>query len=309
MNNPLKRIESAWGFLRMQDAFRRAPLLTLFRSAAWYWRCLSGRAAVVDLRRWHLQMFLPAHWRGFGKFMFAFREHYEPELVYLERILSPGKVFIDVGANFGIYSLVASRLVGERGRVIAFEPSIQSFPVLQKNIALNKQTNVRAIRAALSETGGRAWLYHARDPVCDSLGRDLSFGGAGEEVVLESFDHVLQESGIGRVDVIKVDVEGAEELVLRGAVGSLTTHSPIVIFEFNPGCAARLGLAPDGAKDFLESLGYEFVVLGDCANCKNPASRPTYFNLVAIPKQLAGEFSHSFHSTPRQSQVPRSKEL
>jgi FkbM family methyltransferase len=308
MNNPLKRIRRAWGFLRTQDAFRQAPLLTLFRSASWYWRCLWGRAAVVDLRRWHLQMFLPTGWRGFGKFIFAFRESYEPELAYLERILSPGRVFVDVGANFGIYTLVASRLVGDAGRVIAFEPSIQSFPVLQKNIALNNQDNVLALRTALSERGGRAWLYHALDPVCDSLGRDSSSDGAGEEVVLDSFDNVLKESGLDRVDVIKVDVEGAEELVLRGAIRSLTTYSPVVIFEFNPGCAVRLGLSPDGATDFLESLGYEFVLLGDCANCKNPASRPTYFNIVAIPKQFSGEFSRSFHSLRGQSQNLRRQE-
>jgi hypothetical protein len=98
-------------------------------------------------------------------------------------------------------------------------------------------------------------------------------------------------------------------LVLRGAIRTLTTHSPIVIFEYNPGCAARLGLSPYGARDLLKSLNYEFVVLGDCANCENPARRPTYFNIVAIPKKLAGEFSHSFYSLRSQPQVLRSKEL
>jgi len=93
-----------------------------------------------------------------------------------------------------------------------------------------------------------------------------------------------------------VDVEGAEELVLHGAARSLKTHRPIIIFEYNPGCAARLGLSPDGAKDFLQSLGYEFVVLGDCAKSKNPALRPTYFNIIAIPKQSVSALVRFTHS-------------
>jgi hypothetical protein len=80
-------------------------------------------------------------------------------------------------------------------------------------------------------------------------------------------------------------------------------HNPVVIFEYNPGCATRVGLSPGGAMDFLESLGYEFAVAGDCANCEGPASRPTYFNIIAIPKQLTGEFFDSLHYLRGQLQV------
>ena len=132
----------------------------------------------------------------------------------------------------------------------------------------------------------------------DSLG-----GGEGEAVQIETLDNLFEENGVDRVDAIKIDVEGAEELVLRGAIRSLTTYTPIIIFEYNPGCASRLGLSPHGARDFLESLGYEFVVLGDCANCEHPAQRPTYFNIIAIPKRSAEKHSGSFHSLGGQLQV------
>jgi len=254
-------------------------------------------------------MFFPAQRKGFGKFIYAFREYYEPELAYLEKILSPGGVFVDVGANFGVYALVASKLVGETGRVLAFEPTAQSFATLQQNIALNHFSNVGAFQVALAQTVGKAWLYHARDPVGNSLGKDPLWRDEGEEVQTEALDNLLGEKGVERVDAIKIDVEGAEELVLRGAVKCLTTQSPIIIFEFNPGCAARLGLLPYGARDFLQSLGYEFMVLGDCAKSKNTALRPMYFNIIAIPKQLAGNFSRSFPSLCGQSEVLRSKEL
>jgi FkbM family methyltransferase len=305
MNSPLKRIESAWEFLRTQDAFRRAPLLTLIRSATWLCRCLLRMATTVELPRWNVRMFFPAQRKGFGKFIFAFREYYEPELTYLERVLSPGKIFIDVGANFGVYTLIASKLVGERGGVFAFEPTAQSFAILRQNIALNHFSNVRAFQVALAQARGKSWLYHSWDPVGNSLGRDPVCGDKGEEVRTEALDNLLEENGVDRLDVMKVDVEGAEELVLRGAIRSLTRHNPVVIFEYNPGCAARVGLSPDGARDFLESLGYEFCVLGDCANCNDPASRPTYFNIIAIPKQLAGEFSRSLHSIGGQLQLSK----
>ncbi len=299
----LKKAREMWQFLKTQEAFRRAPVLTLFRSASWYWRCVLRMATVLELPRWKVRMFFPAQRKGFGKFIYAFREYYEPELAYLEKVLSPGKVFIDVGANFGVYTLVASKLVGTSGRVIAFEPTAQSFAILRQNIALNHFANVRAFQFALAQRRGKAWLYHGWDPVGNSLGKDPLCGNEGEEVQTEALDKLLEEKGIDRVHAIKIDVEGAEELVLRGAIRCLTTHRPIVIFEFNPGCAARLGLSPCGARDLLESLGYEFVLLGDCARSNNPESRPTYFNIVAIPKQSAGEFSRSFHSFRGQLQV------
>ncbi len=299
----LEKAREMWHFLRTQEAFRRAPALTLFRSTIWYWRCLLRMATALELPRWNVRMFFPAQRKGFGKFIYAFREYYEPELAYLEKVLSQGKVFVDVGANFGVYTLVASRLVGATGKVIALEPTAQSFAILRENIALNHFANVRAFQVALTQSSGKAWLYHGWDPVGNSLGKDPLCGNEGEEVQTEALDKLLEEKGIDRVHAIKIDVEGAEELVLRGAIRCLTTNRPIVIFEFNPGCAARLGLSPCGARDLLESLGYEFVLPGDCARSNNPEARPTYFNIVAIPKQSTGEFSRSFHSFLGQLQV------
>src|ERR1700704_2337102 len=175
----LEKAREMWHFLTTQEAFRRAPLLTLFRSATWYCRCLLRMATVIELPRWNVRMFFPAQRMGFGKFIFAFREYYEPELAYLEKILSAGKVFIDVGANFGVYTLVASKLVGETGSVLAFEPAAQSFAILRQNIELNHFSNVRGFQVALAQTRSKAWLYHGWDPVGNSLGKDPLCGTEG----------------------------------------------------------------------------------------------------------------------------------
>jgi FkbM family methyltransferase len=302
-----KRLARSWGFLKTQHGFRRAPALTIIRLVSWLTRCVLRRAAVLNLRRWDVKMFLPANWRGFGKFIFAFREHYEPELVFLEKILSPGNVFVDAGANFGIYTLVASKLVGETGRVVAIEPTAQSFAMLSQNIALNGLTNTLTLPIALSERTGRAWLYHGPDPVRNSLGKEPSWAGEAEEVLTESLDGVLRKASIEHVDVVKIDVEGAEELVLRGARNTLKTMRPIIIFEINPEASACLSLSAQGASELLKSLGYELLVLDEHTRGDVSESREPYINIVAVPEHVRGDFSRlapCFNTTekfPRQA--------
>jgi FkbM family methyltransferase len=283
MKSPLKGLERKWGFFKTQDGLRQAPMLAAIRLISWLVRCSLRKATIIDLRRWNVRMFLPPNWRGFAKRAFAFRENYEPELIYMERLLSPGSVFIDVGANMGIYTLVASKLVGEGGRVMAFEPSAQSFPILRQNIALNSLTNVCALPVALSDSAGKAWLYHPGLPEGNSLGRDPAWGNDAEEVSTETLDHIVEEASVKQVDVIKIDVEGAEELVMRGATKILTSMHPAIIFEVNPSYSALLGLSAQGASKLLQSLGYEILGLSRLAVSDAARAQTKYhYNCVAI---------------------------
>ncbi len=288
MENLPKGLKRKWGFLKSQYGFRKAPMRAGIHLVSWLLRCSLRKPVFLNLRKWNVRMYLPAQWRGFGKYVFAFRENYERELIYLEKLLAPGSTFIDVGANMGIYTLVASRLVGEAGRVIAFEPSAQSFPLLRKNIALNGLTNVLALPEALSHEIGRTRLYHGPDPVSNSLGRGLSWDGDAEEVATETLDNVLHRTSLMRVDAIKIDVEGAEELVLRGALKTLTRVRPIIVFEINPGACSSLGLSPYGAMELLQSLGYNCFVVGQSGTDFRLDSPPGYFNVLAIPSNWNG---------------------
>jgi FkbM family methyltransferase len=284
--SPLRNLRGKWEYLKTQHGFRRAPVLTMVRLLGWLSRCFLQKAVTVNLRRWGVKMLLPGDWRGLGKFLYVFRENYEPELAELEKFLSPGKIFVDVGANVGIYTLVASKLVGAAGRVLAFEPTPQTFAGLRRNIALNRLGNVLTFPVALSEETGTAWLYYGSDPVRNSLGRDPCTEGECERVALESLDQVLQQAGVEHVDVLKIDAEGAEELVLRGAEKLLTSSWPVVIYEVNPQASSYLGLSKDGATKLLERRGYEFFVQGGPgASCAEELS-PGYFNVVAIPRRL-----------------------
>jgi len=281
----LKNLYARWEYLADQEAFRRAPGLILLRLISWRIRCLLQQAAIIRLPRWGIQMFLPAEWRGLPKLIFAFREYYEPELAILEEVLSPGKTFVDAGANVGIYTLAASRMVGETGSVIAFEPSIQSLPALRKNIALNHLTNVVAFPVALSHVTGTAKLYHGPNPSLNSLGKEIAWPEDTEEITTETLDDIFERASIDHVDVIKVDVQGAEELVLRGAHKLLTSMHPTIIFEIFPEGTVPLGLAPYGAWEFLASLGYEFSVVDWRDGLRRQESPPGIRNVLATYRQ------------------------
>ncbi len=285
MTPRLNDLNRKWQWLTSQEGFCRAPVSTCARLISWRARCLLRKAAIVNLRRWNMPIFLPPRWQGIEKLVFVFRENYEPELIYLEKVLSSKAVFIDVGANLGIYTLVASKLVGRAGRVIAIEPSVQSFPALQKNIAVNRLTNVLPLSVALAEKTAKTWLHHGINPGQNSFGKDPSCNGVGEEVVTETLDSVLLQASVDHVDLIKMDVEGAEELVLRGASRVVTSERPVIIFEFNPEAAQRLGLSPSGAWNLIEALNYEFFMVGPRGSLHRSDSPLPGRNVVAIPRQ------------------------
>jgi len=287
MESLRKNLESKWKYLTAQEAMRRAPMLTMSRLISWRARCLLRCAAIARLPRWDVQMFLPANWRGVEKLIFAFREYYEPELDYLKQILSPGMTFVDAGACYGIYTLAASKMVGQQGRVIAFEPASRVFRVLRKNIELNGLTNVLAYPLALTEKKGTAWLYHHPNVGCDSLGRDPSFTDRAEETATDSLDNMLQKLSVDHLDVLKMDVQGAEELVLLGASRIIQSRRPLIIFEVYPEGANMLGLSGYGAWEFLENLGYEFFTLDQSGALRKATSPPAIGNVVAIYGQRA----------------------
>jgi len=276
--------KAKYEYLRSHLGFRRAPLLTLFRLLCWRVRCWLKRPATIRLHKWGAQLFLPAKWQGAGTTMiFATREYYEPELTYLNRFLSPGAVVVDGGASCGIYTVAASKVVGETGRVLSFEPGAQSFSVLKRNVELNRLHNVRTFRMALSDTQRKARLYHhPHGPNSYCLAGETSWCHEFEEIATTTVDVCLGQEGLQHIDLLKMDVEGAEELILRGANSVIASSRPVVIFEVNPDAAARLGLQPDGAWKLLESLGYSFHRLGNEGNLARLESPPDGGNVLAI---------------------------
>jgi len=285
---------SKWRYLGNHPAFRRAPAVTLVRLVRWRVHCALGIPATVNLDPWGVRLFLPPQWRGGGTTgIFALRHLYERELAYLEHLVSPGMVVVDAGANCGIYTMAAARLVGPSGRVLSFEPGSRAFALLKENIAINQFQNVRAYRAALCDKNGKAHLYHdERGQTSFSLGYPKNGRAGFEEVTTRTLDSVLEEEGAGQVGLIKLDVEGAEELVLRGVEKLLVHSRPKIILEMNAFATERLELRRTGSWELLKSYDYDFLSLSDAGTPRRlnePPAADDITNVIAIHREQRNE--------------------
>jgi FkbM family methyltransferase len=137
-----------------------------------------------------------------------------------------GDTVIDVGAAFGFYTIMASKGVGQQGRVVAIEAQPDSFDMLNKNIKLNKLTNIIALNYAVYSGKTKVKLYSTYSIIQERAGQSLQ---SYIEVSADTLDNLLREAGIDEVNWIKIDVEGAELDVLKGAVGILSRSRDISI--------------------------------------------------------------------------------
>lgn len=152
---------------------------------------------------------------------------YEPiETLLTERVLRPGMMFIDVGANWGYFSLLAARRVGDSGRVLSLEPDPRLFALLQSNIAASKFRNVLPLPLAAAASSGTVALAGFHE-AAGNWGLSRLAVAAGDNtfsVETVSIDALVRERGVKDIDLVKMDVEGAEDLVLEGMADGLTQH-------------------------------------------------------------------------------------
>jgi FkbM family methyltransferase len=159
--------------------------------------------------------------------------------------VKPGMVVYDIGANVGFYTLLASRLVGPSGHVYAFEPLGRNVSYLERHVNLNRLSNVTIIKAAVSDVNGLA-RFRESHPAMGGL-------SAAGELEVETIQIDSQNFRIP--DVMKIDVEGAEQSVLRGSIDTLRRHSPIIFL-------ATHGLkAHHACVSLLSDSGYELTEL------------------------------------------------
>ncbi|MEA2727940.1 MAG: hypothetical protein QOF70_2415 [Acetobacteraceae bacterium] len=204
------------------------------------------------------------------------------EIMLLADILSHapsgGRVVIDVGANFGTFSLALSRLVGAGGKVIAFEPQRIIYYMLAGTMALNCAINVHCINAAVGDAPGSLEVpqFDYFSPL--SFG-SVEFGPEQRETLTQPRQHdaasiefipvvTIDSLGLERVDLLKIDAEGMEMEVLRGAEKTIERCRPVIYAEW-------LKVGEIELRERLEALGY-FV-----QNCRLSD------NFLAIPKDLA----------------------
>ena len=201
---------------------------------------------------------------------------YEPETIkLLPDHLDSGAVFVDVGANIGAFTVLASKKVGSGGKVIAIEPSPRIFPYLEKNISLNHLSNVRTKQCAACDLDAQQLRFYEA-PV-DHFGMGSlapQFHEASVSVAAQTLDHILAEEKIKHVNILKVDVEGFEAAVFKGARQLLTgKNPPLIVFELCDWAEARVPKGKVGdAQQVLKEWGYQIWSLSDFLRNKRSLS-------------------------------------
>jgi FkbM family methyltransferase len=147
----------------------------------------------------------------------------------IRRLLRPGMTFSDVGANKGDFTLLAAKVVGPAGNVISIEPEPENYAYLRASIELNGYRNIRTFALALSDSDGTSRLRLAPKSGAHTLSPDQKIGNNTVPVTATTLDSLLDRSAIAKVDLIKIDVQGWELQVLRGARRTLRSNPAAVL--------------------------------------------------------------------------------
>ncbi|MFL6408363.1 MAG: FkbM family methyltransferase [Nitrososphaeraceae archaeon] len=149
------------------------------------------------------------------------REYFKPE---------KGDIVVDIGAAFGIYTIIASKRIGANGKVIAIEAHPDSFDMLNRNVKLNKLTNVTCLNYAVYSRKMKVKIYSNYTIMSERV-REEKMKDKFVEVNADTLDNLLQQDGISHAEVnwIKIDVEGAELDVLKGAYNTLSNSKDIAL--------------------------------------------------------------------------------
>ena len=190
---------------------------------------------------------------------------YEPqETVLLQNLLRAGMTFVDVGANWGYFTLGAAYLVGASGHVVSVEADPRASKTLSANVSKNRLTWVRVVAAAASDTDETLSLF-SYGPGSDgsanfgvALADALAQGGARFNVRARPLDAILDEAGAGKIDLLKMDIEGAEGRALAGLRKRLGSGSiDRIILELHPWHLGNQGSSAEAVVSTLQSQGYD----------------------------------------------------
>jgi FkbM family methyltransferase len=208
------------------------------------------------------------------------------EMSFIKKYLRPGDTFLDVGANVGVYTLLAASLVGPDGTVHAFEPGSKALGYLYENISLNKLSNVHVHELALSDRAGDAQLVAGGDDCVASLvaeAGDTPASGA-TKITCVTLDDYLRDATFA---MAKLDIEGAEPMALRGAVQHLQRGNPPVLQIEMDGYSKKYGVETHDFVAELAGLGYDVGMYDSTRNTIEFTNEPwTHgaLNVIAVKR-------------------------
>lgn len=260
---------------------RWSTIRALPRILRWWMVSRFGTQALHEAPGYPVRLFLHPKFRHVGSLgLYAFGTRYEPGLTFLPHLLRSGDAVFDCGANQGGYALYAGALVGPEGRVIAIEPQDYATRALRISAAAAGFDHVSCVEAVVTEADGEETFHAGGSAVSASLYRtDLPDTVTVRSV---SIDSVSRENGLARVDLIKLDVEGAELRALQGADEVLKRDRPFVIFEvWDPEDAKSAAAARH-----LRGLDYELFDILDGERVRHLGDTLVHsLNVLAAPTE------------------------
>lgn len=237
----------------------------------------------------------------------CFTGRYEPqETLLMSRLLTQGMTFVDVGANWGYFTLYAAYLVGSHGRVISVEADPRAWRVLKANVDRNALSQVSLFASAASDVAGTLSMFRYGHETDDAANFGVTIAtssvphhGSRFDVEARPLDDVLDDADVERVDFLKMDIEGAEARALRGLERRLSRGLiDRILLELHPAYLQQQGESSDGVITFLEARGLcASHIPHSPAAYKRAASRDTSRHrvLTALPSsQSLGEWPHLF---------------
>lgn len=214
------------------------------------------------------------------------------EVRLLKSLFAPHHTFIDVGSNIGVFSLIAAKRL-TRGEVHTFEPSVYHLEKLKANLLLNKLDNVRIHPVALSDKSQSSKLYFppaaAGFQTNTGMASQFCFDQAPsrtEDITCVKLDDYMESCSIPKVDIIKIDVEGAELDVLAGAVETIRSCRPHVVMEINLDHLRRAGRSAQEVIDYWNAIGYKIFTISHDAELhpiRSVADFATHQNIYCKP--------------------------
>lgn len=185
----------------------------------------------------------------------------ENERAFIQRYLAPGDIFVDVGANIGLFTLIGARRIGRRGKVYALEPTALTYERLVQNVQRNQLTNVHCFQLALSDQTEQRMMTTSFDGY--GAWNSLAQPSAGahfrqEPIACLAWDtFAIQQALVGKVNLMKIDIEGWEFYMLQGAQATFVrSDAPDLLIEFTEVNANAAGVTGASVYELLAALGY-----------------------------------------------------
>jgi len=204
--------------------------------------------------------------------------------------IEPGMTFVDIGAHVGLFAIPAAGRIGEQGRVFAFEPNPENRALLMSNLERNNINNVQVLANAVSDVSGNMKLHCSPYNTGD---HQLYYSGRGRDAIdveVVCLDEFMEEQG-GNVDMVKMDVQGAEAKVLAGMERVMTRNSGIIlVIELSPWMLRDIGDDPLSLLEHLEGHGFSLGTMdegtgrlagGSCREILDRCIKGSYLNVIA----------------------------